>query len=80
LNKEKMNNFPFNPYNQPRSNPIQIPKRPEPAFISEGVKPKMTVQELRQLCKEYNESVIITGYSKATRKVVKQKLKEKGVL
>ena len=60
--------------------PIQQPRRQETPFISEGVKKKLTVQELRQMCKEYNESVMITGYSKATRKVIKQKLKEKNVL
>lgn len=73
--------FPFNPRIKSKPIPItnQRPK-PESLFVSEGVKPKKTVQELRQMCKEYNESVMITGYSKATRKEIKQKLKERGVL
>ena len=62
-----------------RSTARRIPPRRE-SFVSEGVKKKKTVHELRQMCKEYNQEVMITGYSKATRKVIKQKLKDKGVL
>lgn len=67
-------------YQPKRSLEIPTLKSEPTQLVSHGVKEKVTVRQLRDMCKEYNDSVCIKNYSKASRKDLKRMLKEKNVL